>query len=77
MGKYKLVNNKEFDLKGVYYGGLNQKYCDLFDITTEDCAKIYTDIEEAKKAKEMLAKCFGYTEFEIETVKEIVGVDNG
>ena len=26
MAKYKLVNNTEYDLKGVYYGGLNEKY---------------------------------------------------
>lgn len=77
MGKYKLVNNKEYDLKGVYFGGLNKKYYGMFDITVEECAKVYTEIEEAKKDKEMLARCFGYTEFEIETVKEIVGVDNG
>lgn len=69
---YKLVNNNEYDCKGVYYGGLNKKYHDLFNVTTEDCAKTYNDIEEARTDKEMLEKRFGFECFEIETVKVIV-----
>ena len=74
--KYKLVNNSEYDFKGVYYGGLNKKYSDMFNITTEDCAMVFYDIEEAKKHKDYLKKRFGYENFEIETVKEIVHIED-
>ena len=69
--KYKLVNNNEFDLKGVYYGGLNQKYSDMFNITVERCAKVYDTLEEARADREMIKRRFDYN-FEIETVREIV-----
>lgn len=72
MAKYKLVNNTEYDLKGVYYGGLNKKYHDMFNICPESVAKTYTDLEEARKDREMLKRRFGYEHFEIETVKEII-----
>ncbi len=72
MAKYKLVNNTEYGVKGVYYGGLNKKYGGMFDITTERCAKVYDTIEEAKADQQMLKKSFGYECFEIETTKEIV-----
>ena len=72
MARYKLVNNKEYDLKGVYYGGRNKKYGDMFNITTERCAKVYEDIDEARADQQMLKKSFGFECFEIEAVKEIV-----
>lgn len=71
--KYKLVNNKEYGIKGVYYGGMNKKYHDMFNVTVEPCAKVYDDIETAKQDQKMLKNNFGYEHFEIETVKEIVG----
>ena len=76
MAKYKLVNNTEYDLKGVYYGGLNEKYYDMFNICPESVAKVYTDLEEAKRDKEMLKRRFHYEHFEIETVKEIIQTDD-
>lgn len=68
--KYKLVNNKEYDLTGVYFAGWNKKYHDMFDITIRSCAKVYTDINDALKDKEILRKSFGYECFEIETLEE-------
>lgn len=68
--KYKLVNNTEYDLKGVYYGGLNEKYHDMFNITTRDCAKVFETREEAQAHKEMLKRRFHYEHFEIEKVCE-------
>ena len=76
MAKYKLVNNTEYDIKGVYYGGLNEKYHDMFNICPENVAKVYTDLQEAIKDKEMLKRRFHYEHIEIETVKEIVEVEN-
>lgn len=70
--KYKLVNNTEYDLKGVYFGGLNEKYHDMFNICPEDVAKTYDNIEDARRDKEMLKRRFKYEHFEIETVKEIL-----
>ena len=69
MPKYRLVNNWEYDLKGVYYRGLNKKYHDMFDITTSEFAKTYDIIEEAHKDREMLKRCFGYEYFEVEEVE--------
>lgn len=70
--KYKLVNNTEYDLKGVYFGGLNEKYHDMFNICPECVAKMYDNIEDARRDREMLKQRFKYEHFEIETVKEIV-----
>jgi len=68
--KYKLVNNSEFGFKGVYYGGLNEKYHDMFNIITRDCAKVFETREDAQKCKEMLKRRFRYEHFEIEEVCE-------
>ena len=72
MAKYRLVNNTEYDLKGVYYVGLNKKYWDMFNVGPIDVAKIYTDLQEAIKDKEMLKRRFGYEYFEVETIQEII-----
>ena len=72
MTKYRLVNNTEYDLSGVYYVGLSKKYWDMCNIGTRDIAKIYTDLQEAIKDKEMLKRRFGYEYFEVETVQEII-----
>ena len=74
MAKYRLVNNTEYDLKGVYYVGLNEKYWDMFNIGPRDIAKIYTDLQEAIKDKEMIKRRFKYEHFEVETVQEIIKV---
>ena len=65
---YKLVNNTEYDIKGVYFGGMNTKYRDMFNICPKSIAKTYNNIEDARRDKEMLSRCFGYEHFEIETV---------
>lgn len=65
---WRLVNNTEFDLRGVYYGGLNEKYHDMFNITIRDCAKLYVDIESAKADADMLKRRFKYDEWKIEEV---------
>jgi hypothetical protein len=69
MAKYRLVNNTEYDLKGVYYVGPSEKYWDMFNIGPRDTAKIYTDLQEAIKDKEMLKRRFKYECFEVETVQ--------
>lgn len=66
MKKYVLVNNKEYDLKGVYYGGLNPEYSDIFMITTKKCAKKFNSVEEANIEKEILSRRFHYSEYEVE-----------
>ena len=67
--KYRLVNNHEYDLKGVYYAGLSQKYHDIFMIAPRDAAKVFDNIAEVIAAKEMLKKRFNYN-YEIETINQ-------
>lgn len=68
-GEYRLVNNIEFGLKGVYFRGFNKKYHDLIDITTKEHAMIFTDIQEAEKYLHILKYTFRYDHFEIETMQ--------
>lgn len=65
MSKYRLVNNHDYAVSGVYYSGRNKKYSDIFSITTKEFAKVYTDKEDAVKDQQMLSRRFGYL-FEIE-----------
>lgn len=66
---YRLVNNHDYELTGVYYRGLNKKYSDMFDITAKEFVKVYMDINDATKDKEMLKRRFDRN-FDIETVEE-------
>lgn len=69
---YKLVNNDEYDVKGVYFGGFSKKYHGIFEITTEEHAHVFTSIEEAKKVQSILKKGYGWESYKIETVKKII-----
>ena len=66
--KYKLVNNLEYDITGVYYGGLSKKYSDMFNITIEKFATTFDTIEQAKNVQEMIKRRFDYN-YEIEECK--------
>lgn len=68
--KYRLVNNKEYDLKGVYFGGMNKKYHDMFNITTQEFAMVFDTREEAEEYQDILKRCFRYDDYEIEEFVE-------
>ncbi len=68
----KLVNNDEYDVRGVYFGGFSKKYYGIFEITTEEHAHIFTSIEEAKKVQNILKNGYGWESYKIETVKKII-----
>lgn len=58
-----LVDNTSYDVTGVYYGGINEKYCDIFNITIKKYAKAFNSLETAQKIAERLNRA-GYA-FEV------------
>jgi len=42
--------------KGGYYGGLNKKYCDMFDLTADEQDAKVLNIDDAEKIKDDLNK---------------------
>lgn len=62
---YRLVNNFDYGFKGVYYVGLSDKYHDIFNIGPKSISKIYIDLSDAIKDKDMLKHRFD-VDFDIE-----------
>lgn len=48
MAGYVLVDNTSYDVSGVYYGGWNKKYSDVFNITIKHCAKVFESTKDAQ-----------------------------